>query len=315
MHLSGESTVSKWVLGMMALVTTLLPTRTSDRMLILAAALLFSTGGAAVKLCAMTNWQVASFRSGIAAFTLALLLPAARRGWNWRIVMVAGAYGMTMITFVLANKLTTSANAVFLQSTAPLYILLLGPLILGEAVGRRQILFMASLVVGMALIFTGGQQAFETAPDPLRGNLVGIATGIFWALTIIGLRWLARPSDRTAAGNPAAAATLLGNLIAFALALPLALPVADASRTDWFAVVFLGVFQIGVAYVLIVRGVRRAGALEVSLLVLLEPVLNPIWSWLLHGEAPSANALFGGAVIILATAAYTWFSKDDAPGG
>ena len=213
---------------------------------------------------------------------------------------------MTMITFVLANKLTTSANAVFLQSTAPLYILLLGPLLLKEPIRRRQLVFMGALAAGMLLIFGGEQQTFATAPDPFRGNLVGIVTGICWALTIIGLRWLARTSDHESQDDPAAAATLAGNLIAFLVTLPAALPVVDSSTTDWAAVTFLGVFQIGLAYVLIVRGVRRVGALEVSLLVLLEPVLNPVWSWLIHGEEPSFRALLGGAVIIAATACYTW---------
>ncbi len=274
--------------------------------MILAAAVLFSTGGAAVKLCSMTNWQVASFRSGIAAVALALLLPAARRNWTWRTFVVGSTYALTMICFVLSNKLTTSANAVFLQSTAPLYILLLGPFLLSEPVRRRQLLFMAALTIGMFFIFSGEQQTFTTAPDPLRGNIVGIVTGICWAFTIIGLRWLARGSDPASQNNPAAAATLSGNLIAFLITLPAALPVVSSTAIDWAAVSFLGIFQIGLAYVFIVHGVRRVSALEVSLLVLLEPVLNPIWSWLIHGETPTSYSLVGGALIVLATAVYTW---------
>ncbi len=113
-------------------MTHSLPARTSDRLMILMAALLFSTGGAAVKACSLSAWQVASFRSGIAAVTLLLVLPAARRGWGWRTWLVGAAYAGTMISYVLANKLTTAANAIFLQSTAPLYILLLSPILLNE---------------------------------------------------------------------------------------------------------------------------------------------------------------------------------------
>jgi drug/metabolite transporter (DMT)-like permease len=108
--------------------------------LVLAAAL-FSTGGAIIKSTALTGWQVASFRSGIAALTLLALLPAARRGWTWRTLVVAVAYALTLVLFVVANKLTTSANTIFLQSTSPLYILVLSPLLLREAVRPRDVGF------------------------------------------------------------------------------------------------------------------------------------------------------------------------------
>src|SRR5438876_87828 len=96
-----------------------------NRLLVFLAALLFSTGGAAIKAASLTGWQVACFRSAVAAAVLLAALPEARRNWTWRIVPVASAYAATLITFVLANRLTSSANAIFLQSTAPFYLLLL----------------------------------------------------------------------------------------------------------------------------------------------------------------------------------------------
>jgi drug/metabolite transporter (DMT)-like permease len=280
--------------------------------MVLAAALLFSSGGAVVKLCSLTSWQVACLRSAIAAVALAILLPSSLRGWSWRTFLVGAAYAATMVGFVFANKLTTSANAVFLQSTAPLYVLLLGPLFLNEKVRRRDLLYMAALGAGLFLIVGGAQPQFATAPDPQRGNLIGALTGVFFALAIVGLRWLARTGS-TASANPAAAATLSGNLIAAAATAPLALPIAGATHTDWGAVAFLGVFQIALAYIFLVHGVRRVGALEVSLLVLLEPVLNPLWTWLVHGEIPTPRAAAGGALIIVATALYTWVGSRRLP--
>lgn len=277
--------------------------------MILAAALLFSTGGAVVKMTSLTGWQVASLRSGVAAVALLVLLPSARRGWSRQSALVSCAYAATMISYVLANKLTTAANAVFLQSAAPLYVLLLGPLILHEKIRRRQLLFMAALAAGMSMIIIGGQSAFATAPDPLRGNFIALAAGVFWALTIVGLRGLGRDRPGETSGAGAAAAVAGGNLIACLVTLPGALPIADATTVDWAAVTFLGVFQIALAYILLLRGVRRVGALEVSLLVLLEPVLNPIWAFLIHGERPSELALLGGAVIVAATAVYTAWSE------
>jgi drug/metabolite transporter (DMT)-like permease len=215
-----------------------------------------------------------------------------------------------MITFVVANKLTTAANAVFLQSVAPLYLLLLGPLLLHEPIRRRQVYFMAALAAGMLLIFTGAQQVSSTAPDPTRGNLIGIITGVCWALTIIGLRWLGHDRPGGSAGSSAASAVVCGNVIACLAALPAALPIRGATPTDWSVVAGLGIFQVALAYVFLVRGIRRVGAFEASLLILLEPVLSPLWAWLFHGERPSELALLGGAVIIAATATYTWVDRN-----
>ena len=284
------------------------PAGAVDRIMVLTAALLFSTGGAAVKLTSLSGWQVASLRSGIAAIALLIFLPSARRSWSWRSALVGCAYAGTMVSFVVANKLTTAANATFLQSTAPLYILILSPLLLSEPIHRRQLLFMAALAAGMSMIVASSQTESITAPDPVRGNLVGIVIGVCWAFTIMGLRWLGRDRPGEASTTGAAAAVACGNLIACLATVPAALPIANATLVDWTAVSFLGIFQIALAYVFLVRGVRRVGALEVSLLVLLEPVLSPVWAWLIHGERPSALALLGGAIIVVATAVYTWMS-------
>ncbi len=272
--------------------------RNRDRLMVLAAAVLFSTGGAAVKACELTGWQVASLRSGIAAVAILALVPGARQRWTGPIWLVGCAYAATMILYVLANKLTTAANAIFLQSTAPLYVLLLGPWLLGERSSRRQLGLMAVLAVGMALFFIGGQPASDIATDPLLGNILGGAAGLTWALCIMGLRRLGRHEEGVGATS---AAVGCGNLIACAVALPMAYPITGASATDWATVVFLGLFQIGIAYAFLVRGVRRVPAFEISLLLLAEPVLNPLWAWLVHGEITTARAMVGGAIILAAT--------------
>jgi drug/metabolite transporter (DMT)-like permease len=293
------------------MISTSTTPHAADRLLVLAAALLFSTGGAVIKACGLSSWQVASFRSGIAAVAILLMLPAARRAWTLRTVVVGVAYAATMICYVLANKLTTAANSIFLQSTAPLYILLLSPWLLGERIRKRDVGYMAVLAAGLAMFFTGGQDPAATAPDPLRGNVFGAVAGVCWGLTIMGLRWLAR--DIGTGKEASAAAVACGNLIACLAVLPRALPVTSAGTSDWLLVVFLGVFQIAVAYVFLTRGMRRVSAFEVSLLLLLEPVLNPIWAWLVHGERPGGWALAGGVLIILATALNTWLAGRDTP--
>lgn len=283
---------------------------TTNRIQILFAALLFSTGGAAIKACTLTSWQVASFRSGIAAVTLLLLLPEARRLFHRRVLAVGVAYAATMLLYATANKLTTAANTIFLQGTAPLYILMMSPWLLKERVRRRDLVFMSILAVGMALFFVGKQDPSTTAPNPLLGNILGAVSGISWAFTIMGLRWLGRTADDRS--DPSAAAVACGNLFACLVALPMAFPVASSTTTDWLLVAFLGVFQIAVAYIFMIRGVRGVGALEVSLLLLLEPVLNPVWAWIVHGEQPAGWALVGGAVILGATAVKTVVGSREA---
>ena len=273
-----------------------------NRLMLAAAAVLFSTGGAAIKAVTLTAWQVASFRCGVAALFLLAALPEARRGWSWRIVPPAVAYAATLVLFVLANRLTTSANAIFLQSTAPLYLLLLGPWLLREPVRRADLLVIAAVAAGMVLIFLGSETAAASAPDPRRGNLLGLGAGLAWAFTVTGLRWL----GRTGEGSAAAATVAAGNLIGFAVALPLALPVDHASAANFAVILYLGILQIGLAYTFVTRAIRHVPAFEATTVLLLEPALNPVWAWLAQGERPGARPLAGGAIILMATLANTW---------
>jgi len=275
-------------------------------LLLFAAALLFSTGGAAIKSTSLSSWQVAGFRSGIAAAALYLALPGARPSqnlrWTRRIWMIASAYAAALILFVASTKLTTAANAIFLQSTAPLYLLLLGPLVLREKIRRIDIAVIVAVASGAVVLLLGSQAAAATAPDPARGNLLGLAAGLAWALTLTGFRWAGRQSGN---GDPAAATVIAGNLLAFLACLPMALPVEHAGRIDVAAVIYLGVFQIGLAYVCLTRSLREVHALEAATLLLIEPVFNPIWTWIVHGERPGPAAIIGGFIIVMAAFAGT----------
>ena len=275
----------------------------ADRLRLVAAAALFSTGGAAIKATALTGWQVASFRSGIAALAVLLLVPAARRAWSPRVALVSLVYAATMILFVVANKTTTAANAIFLQSAAPLYVLVLAPLLLGERARRLDLATMAAIAAGLALVLAGLPPAAATAPNPVLGNAAAVASGFVWALTLIGLRWL---SAGEGGGDATLATVVGGNVLACLLCLPLALPVAGATTLDWSIVAYLGVFQIGLAYLMMTRGIRGVPALEASMLLLVEPALNPVIAWLVHDEAPGLLPTLGGALILLATVLRAW---------
>jgi len=137
----------------------------------------------------------------------------------------------------------------------------------------------------------------------VRGNVLALASGFFWAVTVCGLRWMGAAGGGH--GSPAAAVAS-GNLTAFLVALPMALPVGTHSIADWGIVAYLGVFQIAVAYLFVTRALAVIPALEASLILLVEPVLNPVWAWLVHGERPGPWALLGGAVILGATTVKGW---------
>lgn len=280
-----------------------MPHRPRARLQLAAAALLFSTGGAAIKAAAFTGWQIASFRSGIAALAILCLTPAARRGWSMRAVLVGFTYAACLTLFVLANRLTTAANTIFLQSTAPLYLLVLSPWLLKEPIRRQDIGFMLAVGLGLALFFVSEEAPVATAPDPVTGNLLALVSGFFWAVTVCGLRWMGAAGE--AHGSPVAA-VVSGNLTAFLVSLPFALPLGPHAATDWAVIAYLGIFQIALAYVLVTSGLRHIPALEASLILLIEPVLNPVWAWAFQGERPGAWALFGGAIILGATTLKGW---------
>ena len=210
-----------------------------------------------------------------------------------------------MITFVLANKLTTAANAVFLQASAPLYIAALGPFLLAEHFKRRDVPLLVAIFAGILLLFAGSQEPLATAPNRLLGTLIGIVSGFCWSLTVMGMRWLGNREPGGGATAPAGAA-IAGNLIACLVALPFALPLPAMQAADIAGVAYLGVFQVGGAYLLLSRGIQHVPAARASLLLLVEPALSPVWAWLVHGEAPGLWPVLGGVLIIGAATMATW---------
>ncbi len=274
------------------------------RLQLVLAAVCFSTAGAAIKWCAFGAWQVAAFRALVAALAIMTLIPEARRRWSWRVGLVGVAYAAAGLLFVFANKLTTAANTVFLQATNPLFVVALAPWLLRERVRAADVAFMGVLGAGLALLFVGGERRFATAPDPLLGNLLAAGSAVAWAFTVTGYRWLA--SQGGTDHGPIAGAAACGNVIVCLVSLPGALPLAVGRAADWLIVIYLGVFQLGLAYVFLSRAITRVPALEASLFLLVEPVLSPVWAWVVHGETPGPLAVVGGAVILTATALKSW---------
>jgi len=278
------------------------------RWMLLAAAALFSTGGAAIKGTSFRGFELAGLRSGVAVLAFLVFMPGTRARPHPRELLVALAYAATLTAFVLANKLTTSANTIFLQSTAPLYVLLLAPLLLRERIRPRDLLLLVAIAGGIGLLFLDESAPQASATDPALGNRLALFSGLTWALTMIGLRWLARGAE----GSSALGAALWGNAFAAVACLSASglrgeLTLGSAGPQSWLLVAFLGVFQIGLAYALVSAAVKHLEAFEVSLLLLLEPVLNPLWSFLFQGERPGLYTNLGGALILGAALARSFF--------
>lgn len=250
-------------------------------------------------------------RSGVAALTL-LLWVGWRGKWDPKAVVAGLIYAVMLTLFVTSTKLTTAANAIFLQSTAPLYLLILAPSVLHERVRRADIVYLAAVAGGMVLCFLGLPEATATAPNPDLGNVLGAAAGLMWALTLLTLRKIGRDDPD---GKNTVTAVVAGNAFACLGAAPFAWPLPSAPASEWATLVYLGVFQIGVAYMCLGAAIRQLPALEISLLLLLEPVLNPLWTWLLRGEHPGRWTIGGGAVIVVATAMKGWYDARSAQVG
>lgn len=256
----------------------------------LLASSLWSSGGLFIKLIDWHPLAIAGVRSLIAAAVIGVSFRRTPVVWNSPpLLLGAFCYAGTMLTFVAATKLTTAANAILLQYTSPIYVALLGALFLNETVRPQDWLTMAAVGGGMFLFFQD-----QMSPGNLYGNLLAVLCGMISAVMIVALR-------RQKAASPFGS-ILLGNLLAFCCGLPFMFD-GFPSAQGWLALFILGIFQLGISFVLYSIAIKSVSALEASIITMLEPLLNPLWVFLFYGERPSFGALLGGAVILGALAA------------
>lgn len=219
-------------------------------------------------------------------------------------LLAAFLYAGTLTCFVYANKTTTAANAIFLQYTAPIYILILAPFILKEKFRAANLVTVAVCLAGMSLFFLEPQtDANKLASNVFVGNIAALVSGVFFGLYFILLR-----HPRVLANNNPAVSVFYGNIIIVLLMLPLVFnnPPAQMSSKDVLAILFLGIFQIGIAYILFTKGIAEGvRSLDASIIGFVEPLLNPIWVFLVLGERPSHWAILGGAIIVAAIVFHT----------
>ena len=260
-------------------------------MFVLAAALLWSTGGLFIKWTSISGLELSFYRAFFALFTVALVTRREGFGLNGLTAAAAIVYAVLVILFVVATKQTTAANAIFLQYTAPVYVLILEPIVYKEKFRARDLITVLVCIGGMALFFVG-----QLRPQDISGNVIALASGFFFALYFLLLRHpKAREVNR-------ASSVIYGNLLCVLICAPWGLAaLSSIGRHDLLSVIYLGVIQLGVSYVLFTVGMARGvRSLDAGIVCYTEPVLNPVWVFLVLAERPSRFALMGGAIIITA---------------
>jgi drug/metabolite transporter (DMT)-like permease len=266
--------------------------------LLIGAALCWSLGGVLIKWVDWNPMAIAGARSLIAAVFVWFAFPGMKFTWSFYQLAGAGAYAANMVTFVLANKMTTAANAVLLQYTAPAWVALFSAWFLRERI-RRSDWVTISLVMGGIVLFFMDKLSYSG----FWGNMAAVASGFSFAWVFLLFR---RQKEHAPYGS-----LFLGNVLAGIICLPFmfqGLPGGQAMA----GLLLLGVVQLGLAYSLFSVATRYITAIDAALILLLEPLLNPVWTFLVHGEIPGTWAMVGGAIILAAITFQAVLPKDTA---
>lgn len=250
-------------------------------------ALLWSSGGLFIKLISLSPMQISFFRCLIAAFVFLIIFKSKVLKLNPLALLNSFSYAIVLILFVYATKTTTAANAIFLQSTAPIYVLIFEPILTKAKYERINIITISVCFIGMILFFVG-----ELSPGDLNGNIAALLAGVAFAAFFLGMK---KNEDKFGE-----ASIFYGNILVTLFCIPFIIEVQSVSSSDLGMVSFLGIFQIAIPYALFSYGIQRIKAVEASIISMFEPVLNPIWVFFGYGEIPKLNAIIGGLIIISA---------------
>ena len=266
---------------------------------LLGAAVLWSTGGLLIKWVSWGPLAIAGTRSLIAALVIIAYIRRPRLTWSAAQVGGALAYACTVILFVMANKLTTAANAIVLQYTCPVYVAILAAVFLKERTSCASMLAIAGALGGMVLFFLD-----RLSPGGLLGNVLAIVSGVSLAFLVIFLRMQKDASPMES--------ILLGNIITVVVCLPFMLRSAPPALS-WIALILLGVFQLGISYMLYSTAIKHVAAVDAILIPVIEPLLNPLWVFLLLGETPGPWAAAGGVIVLASVTVYSVMTLGKSP--
>ena len=264
-----------------------LPEHQKGIIAVLIAAILWSTGGILIKLVNLHPLQITFFRAIFAASVFAIAFRKQAFIFNGMTFVNGLFYAAILILFVMATKLTTAANAIFLQYTAPIYVLIFEPLINKTEFKKINLFTILACFGGMTLFFMG-----ELSFNHYNGNIIALLSGIAFAAFLIGMKNNKHEYQFST--------IFYGNIFIILFSIPSVMNLQTLTLRDFTMVAFLGIFQIGIAYAIFTYGLKRVFAIEASLISMIEPALNPVWVVLWYGEVPSFFAIIGGIIIISA---------------
>jgi drug/metabolite transporter (DMT)-like permease len=268
-------------------------------LLLLATAILWSLGGVLIKSIDLTPVAIAGSRSLIAGLLISLAMPGVLRKISWQILPGAIAYSATVFLFVVATKLTTAANAIFLQYTAPIYIAIISPWFLGERTSWQDWLLVLLALSGVGLFFLD-----RLSLQGLSGVIAALGSGFAFA-------WLTVLMRGQKHGSPEAV-VLLGNLVTFLIASPWMFPILRI-EANGPRLLLLGSVQLTIPYLLYSLAIRRVRALDASIISIIEPILNPVWVMLAIGERPAFWSIVGGFIVLATSLTRSLLASRNAP--
>ena len=274
-------------------MTTTMTKEKKAMLMMVICACLWSIGGILIKWISWNSFLIAGGRSLISALVLGGFMYITKvkvKVCKYSIgagISLAGCF----FCFIAANKLTTAANAIILQYTAPIFILIISILFLHQKVQKREILVVATTLVGIVLFFFD-----QLSPGNIAGNILGVLAGLFLGVMflLVGLGGGQDDSIRLSG-------ILFAHVLTALIGIPVGLPFTESfAASEFVCILILGVFQLGIPYVLYALASRDCSPLACSLLGMLEPLLNPVWVFLLDGERPGIYAFIGGIIVIAA---------------
>ena len=256
--------------------------------LLITAALMWSLGGIFIKLVDLNPMGIAGIRSLGAAVVLLIYIKKPRLYWNRYFVTGVLAYTAMVVLYVLSIRLTTAANAIFLEFTAPIYVVAFSYFLLNEKIDRFDILTMVIIFLGMGLFFMD-----ELTFYGFWGNIMALVAGVCLALVTVLIR-----KEKESAFEIVFYGNVLTAIICFTFIIE---GLSKSTQLDWLIIFGLGIFQLGIPYILYTTALKYVSALDAILVGMLEPILNPIWVYIFIGEAMGEWAFIGGALVIIGT--------------
>ena len=256
--------------------------------ILIIAALMWSLGGLFIKLVDLNPMAITGIRSLGAAVVLLIYIKKPKLYWNRYFFSGVLAYSMMVILYVISMRLTTAANAIFLEFTAPIYVVAFGYFLLNERINRFDIFAMVIIFFGMGLFFMD-----ELSLYGFWGNILALLAGVCLALVTVLIR-----KEKESAFE----IVFFGNVLTTIICFPFIIQgFSSTTQVDWFIIFGLGIFQLGIPYLLYTTALKYVSALDAILVGMLEPVFNPIWVYLFVGEAMGEWAFIGAALVIIGT--------------